>query len=279
MNNPTQDPQVEKAGDKIKKTTFAQLGANLPLGVQDGDGVLAKPFEVRDWTMKEDRAVGALRDKAGELGVGRFIAEFIAKMALRVGNHDFEKMKDAEKIVVVNQMFLGDVFYVYVWLRVEALGAELPLDLQCPKCREPISMKADLSSLDVKTANNLNDVRWTYDLKKPFDVRGKKAERLLMGPPRWSALSGLKGQMNLGLARFSAVKGAIWGVDGHGDITLADHEIDEMRKVDIEEIQNSIDGHFVGAEMAVEVECPGCARKSLVSLDWSYDTFFSISSR
>jgi endogenous inhibitor of DNA gyrase (YacG/DUF329 family) len=278
VSETTREDQVEKTGSKITKKTFAEHGATLPLGVLNGNE-LSKEFEVRDWTMKEDRAVGALRDKAGELGVGRFIAEFISKMCLRVGPHDFENMKDAEKILVVNQMFLGDVFYIYVWLRVEALGADLPLEIQCPKCKAPISMKADLNTLDVKSADELGHVRWNYDLKKPFKIRTGDAKTLLMGPPRWSALSGLKGQMNLGLARFSAVKGAIWGVEGQGDFAIADHEIDEMRKIDIEGIQNSSDEHFIGAEMAVDVECPECGKTSLVSLDWSFDTFFSTSSQ
>jgi hypothetical protein len=275
VDKPTEAPP---AGGKITKATFAEHGATLPLGIEH-DGGLSKEFTARDWTMREDKAVGLIRDKAGELGVGRFMAEFLSIMLLRVGPHDFENMKPAERVLLVNQMFLGDVFFLYVWLRVESLGPELLLEFKCPKCGAPISMNADLNSLDVRSAAAVDDVRWTYDLAKPFAVRGDEAKTLLMGPPRWSVLSGLKGQAHLGAARFSTVKGAIWGVEGKGEIALADHELDPMKKLDIERIQNSVDEHFVGAEMALEVECEGCAKSSLISLDWGFDSFFSTSSR
>ena len=56
-------------------------------------------------------------------------------------------------------------------------------------------------------------------------------------------------------------------------------ELDEMGKVDLDDLTYLIDKHRVGPDMSVEDTCDNCLQKFRVTIDWSYQNFFSTSSR
>lgn len=267
---------------KFGKTTLAELGATLPLGTCDNTGNWGRKLLTRRWRMKEERALGDLRDQTANRNIAFFLSSVIAEMYQEIGPHKFDPMSVAARRALISQMYMGDVFYAYIYLRVQALGHLLSTRLQCPTCGRLFNYDADLNTLSVKTVEALQDSKWTYRLKHPFEIRGKQVSTLIMGPARWYSIEqtqGDTGRFNSGAAKFGAIFGSIHEVPELGEVQLAEHEIDEMDKVDIEALSDLVDKHSIGAEMMIEDRCPRCGSQFNIPLDWGYESFFSNSSR
>lgn len=267
---------------KIKRVALKDLGPTLPLGVVDSGGKLARSIECRRWRGAEEREVGRIQNDSKERG--DFLSRLMGFMYTRVGDHDFEKMSEPEKQAIVGQMHMGDVFYMYVWLRTKCVGMSLKMDLTCPRCNFEFPFDADLSTVEVRTAESLADVKWTYDLIDPFDLRGQKATGFELGPVKWIAMEESirkaleSGGTNVGLAKMDVIQNCIQGVKGRDPMVLTERELDELTKMDIETLVARIDEHEVGPDMSVETKCQRCKRSIRTSLDWGYESFFEVSS-
>jgi hypothetical protein len=280
--------QTENTEKKIKRIPLKDLGMTMPLGILTSDGNYAKSFGIKRWRMKEERELGELRDQNRDASVGQFVATVLSAMCTNVGNHDFEKLKPAEKMVHLSQMFVGDVFYLYTWLRLKSLGPQLKLDIKCPNCSNKFKFSADLNTVEVDTCDRLEDAYWDYKLEEPFEIRNKEVTEFRMGPPRWITLENMKGigGLNTGAAKAGMILGSIVGIknwkDAKGEptpVALAVSELDDMAKVDIEGITSMMDENAIGPNMAIEGECPRCRSNYVMPIDWSYDHFFGASSR
>lgn len=265
------------------KIPLKELGPRLPLGVPGPDGQLQKEIACKPWRGREEREVGQLRGQSRE--DHDFPTKLLAYMFERVGPHDFTAMSMPEREVVISQMFFGDGLYAYVWLRTQCIGHEIKLDLTCPSCSFEFKYAADLNTIEVRTADDLEAVKWEYELKNPFDLRGKKASAFELAPSRWSTIqraakaSAETGGMNANATKMEILQSSVAGVPGVGPIVLTGTELDDMTKLDIEELAGKIDGHEVGPDMLVSEKCPRCRRRVRVSLDWDYASFFESSSQ
>lgn len=283
-NQKAKDKDVKDTESGITRTTLKELGPTLPLGILTPDNSYAKSFEVKKWRMKEERELGEMRDQQRGDSVGQFVAQVLSAMCTSVGTHDFEKLKQEERLVHVSQMYVGDVFYIYTWLRLKSLGEKLGLSIKCPSCTNNFKFEANLNTLEVDTCKTLDSAVWEYKMKEPFKIRGKTATEFLMGPPRWTTLENMKGigGMNTGAAKAGMIVGCILGIgnkEKHEQILLGVNELDEMAKVDIEGITTEMDKNAIGPNMAIEGECPRCRSNYVMPIDWSYDNFFGASSR
>lgn len=271
---------------KLKKITLQEQGPRLPLGIIDTNGDYIKDIATKRWRMAEERELGDMRDRNRDVNVAQFVSMVLSTMCNKMGTHNFESMKHEERRVVVSQMFMGDVFYAYVWLRMKTLGNELHLNLTCPQCRNKFPFVADLNTIEVDVCDKLDDALWTYELKEPFDIRGKSVTSLLLGPARWTSLESMKsGVMNTGAAKAGVILGSIHGIANWKDkegkpqkVALSESELDEMVKLDIEGITNRIDDYAIGPNMSVEGVCNRCRYNYKLAIDWGYDSFFGDSS-
>jgi hypothetical protein len=203
----------------------------------------------------------------------------------RVGHHDFSAMSMAEREVVISQMFFGDGLYAYVWLRTQCVGEEIKLDLTCPNCSFEFKYGADLGTIEVRTAEDLEAVSWEYELKHPFEIRGKETSGFKLAPSRWSTIhqatkTALEtGVINPNGTKMDVMQSCIAEANGIGPMVLTSTELDNMAKVDIEGLASQIDEHEIGPNMLVDEKCPRCRRRVRVSLDWDYASFFESSSQ
>jgi len=281
---------VEKKSKKnkgVEKTTMSDLGANLPLGVLDPTGALAKQFSVRPWRMKEEKELGKLRNEIkGTVSVAQQTGLVVAHMLNSVGNHDFTKLQHPEKQLVVSQMFMGDVWYVYAYVRKQCIGEEVPMKLTCPRCGIEFDYQANLQTLQVNHASDLDASKWEYELKDPFEIRSKEVKKFILGPQRWEIAEQSYATKDDSVAKELAMIGSIKGInDDTNTLELISGELDDMSKRDVESLINKIDIHYMGPNMAIEMtkkdKCPKCGYSNdyVISLDWSYNNFFGISSR
>lgn len=268
-----------------QSSTVKDMGPVLPLGYQDSQGNLHKDFSVRPWRMKEERELGALRDNNKDATLFQYVGMVLATMLSRLGPHDFsqEGLDFNQKRLLVGQLTTGDVFYAYIWLRIQALGPELGVKFKCPACTTAVeNFVADLNSVEVKAAEDMEQASWEYELLTPFQARGKEVKVMMVGPPRWNSLEMLQGSSGMGGAKPAVIRASIMGFGTRQEaepIVITDRELDEMSKRDIETLIRQINDRTVGPNMTVEGKCPHCGHEFTMPIDWSYDNFFGDSSR
>lgn len=266
---------------KIKKTTLAELGPNLPFGIADSSGKLVKGIAHRPWKLKQEKELGKLLDQHREANLVQYTSMVLATMYTQLGPHNLESMKEGERRLLVGQLGMGDAFYAYCWLRSESLGNKLQMDLTCPSCTHKFPFTADLSTLEVGTVDEPKDARWEYALVDQIELRGQTVTKLTLSSVKWQDLEGASpgGRFNTGAAKAIMIRSCIKEFDALGQIAIADHEIDELSKRDVEGILRGIDDNHVGPDMSIDLSCPRCESEFRTSIDWEYNNFFGRSSR
>jgi len=256
----------------------------------DTSGKYHKDILVRAWKLREERELGTLVKHQQSARFGQYVAIVLAHMCTQLGHHDFgsKVVKDkivnkkllSERLAIVNDMYMGDVLFAYLWLRVQSMGTELPIQLSCPRCREKIPFKADLDSLEVRSVDRVEDSEWRYKLATPIEIRNQEIVDLLIRPPRWSALksAGSDGG-NFGELKASMIHSSVYAAGDMEPLPLAPHEFDELTKLDFETLTADIDAQSVGPDLMVELDCSACSRQIRTSIEWASEDFFGVSSR
>lgn len=260
--------------------TMAERGPVLPVGIKTPSGDLARDLVARPWKTKDERALGRL--KKPNMSMAGYVATLIGYMFARVGVHEWQQDSPPlpERLVVINQMYMGDVFYAYMWLRREVIGNELHMNVECPSCKKGFRFEGDLGSTMVQCVHDEHGLNQTYTLKNPIEVRKKNVTMFRMRPPRWGALSLKEGEaLNEATAKIATIRSSIVGLnDDPNEITLTDDELDELSKKDLEGVSALLNTDYLGPRMVVEGDCPRCEAPFKQMIDWSYGGFFTSSS-
>lgn len=276
----------ESKPEAIHKTTLGEWGPQLPIGVLDPAGQVGRSLEVRKWRMKEEKEIGALRAEHRNKNVGKYVSALLARMCTKLGPHTFDdSMRVEDRLLIINQMYMADVLYAYVWLRFKSLGKDLPFAPRCPYCRNEFSFKANLNSLDVVAVFDHEKMPWEYELSEPISVRGKEVTKLVIGSPRWAMLESADNsaisELNTGGIKSALIYASVQSLGDEQDVALAPGELDDLVKYDIEELTRLMDERTMGPIMALEGACPrpACGRTFQLPVNWTSEDFFSTSSQ
>jgi len=284
VSDETLDKSVVKE-KRRKRVLLPDWGPQLPLGFPDPTGdSYQRNIELRRWNLKKEKELGEIRKENPDVSLGEYVSMVLSEMCTWLGPHNFDKksMNDKERLLVLSQMWMGDVMGAYCWLRYKVMGSELKMKLECPYHDFKFPWTGDLNTLEIRTAESLEDAMWTFDLNDPFDVRGQSAERFDLGPVRWHAIekADLGRRVNPGAVKAVMIRASIHRLNGQ-EMALAENELDELSKLDLETHIAQIDEYAIGPDMRIEPRCTHkrCERTFETSIDWSYDSFFSVSSR
>lgn len=264
--------------------TIAELGSNLPVGIGIAGAPRVRPFRVRPYKMKQEKALARLRDEAKGNSIGTFVADALSLMLQTVGPHNFDTMKDGERQLVINQMCMPDVLYMYMYLRYAALGDEpVVMLVRCPSCSTEYRWYGDLGSMDVKVVESETaDLTRPYELRDEMQFRGKTATKLKLGLIKWDTFGRPEFQ-NRGSMQGAAITASIVGVDGFdtipGTFQVSLDELDDMSKFDMSGLTRDIENNTPGPQLDITPECPACQHKQRMMLDWGWDSFFARSAR
>jgi hypothetical protein len=279
INAAAESPPVPPEGyePNVTVSTFEDYGSRLPIGYLK-DGELHRGFAFRRFTMKEERALEAIRKKQRRMTMGSLVSTVLAHMLTRLGPYDMDSLDDGPRRLLVNQMYMADVMYAYIMLRIEALGPEVAFDVDCATCAHRWRFKADMTRTDVKVAEDLNSLVRRYTMRDGVETPdGTTVKDLLLQPPRWHAMASLKADGGMGDVKMFIMASAIRQV-GEGKFPATADLLDTMTKYDLEHLQRAIDDLTPGPELVLEATCPACAAENRRSLDWSWDFFFTASS-
>lgn len=237
-------------------------------------------FEFKDWTFKEEEFIAKAKSKASN--IGRFITEVLNHMLLSVGDHDFTKLDKNEKILYLARQPMGNVLYMYIYLRYDQLGEELRLAFKCPHCGHNVdNYITDIGDLDIDCKFGQFDEVVKYKLRKPVTLEAgdQLIEYVNLGIARWSMMEQTDGSMtdDASMKKYS-YKHSIVGVDGITGYVNTDEIIGKLKKQDIERLGVAIAKHNAGPSIQAEISCPKCSNTFWRQIDWSYDHFFGVGS-
>jgi hypothetical protein len=266
----------------MKDVTLKDQGAKLPIGIVDDNGVLHKDFTVKRWTAKQERELGKLRQENKSVSMAEHIALVLTVLCEKIGPYNFLEMKKlAERRLAVSQMFSGDVFYVYCYLRCKALGSSLGFEVECPFCGTKYSSETDLMEMTSAVADKLDDTIWEYKLLEPFLFRDAEAKTLTIGQTYWHSIeeAEVEGSLDIEGGKMAMLAGAIRGVKEFPvEVAPILDELDEMDKKDIVKIVDEMNEHHFGPDMRLITKCPKCKSENVQPINWGYQSFFGSSS-
>ena len=265
----------------FSKTTLAELGLNLPVGVHGAGGKLLKTFELRPWTMKEEVEVGKL--KRPGMTTGRLVLELIGLFAVHVGGVKVGEMKKAERDLFLSTLYVPDALYIYTYLRREAKGSILPVKFTCPRCSEPIDLDGDLDGMDVVVVAERSAIQGKLELQSGIQYQGKRRTKVLTELARWSSMLDTK-ELGEGAMTRAMIEGSVVGfedVPPEKQSPIPPAAFDDMAKADIDDLIDYISARTPGAQLIAETTCTKkvCAAEIIAPLNWQYDGFFETSSR
>ncbi len=264
----------------ISSSTLGEWGAQLPIGFLR-DGVFHRNIRFKPYTMAAERELAKQRAKQSKKAQNAVshTTSVLAHMIAEVGPYsDFQDLSHNQRLMILNQLYMGDIMYAYILLRIEALGEDLSVEVQCPSCGSDNKLGSDLNDLDITIPEDPYSLVRRYKLRNQVKTpKGELIDKLLLQPPRWLTMSTMKVGRNMDFFRIKSdlVTAATFGEDGQ---PLSKTLLDQLTKRDFELLLKEVDDNTPGPDLQLEVECPECGHESATSLRWDFDHFFGASS-
>lgn len=262
----------------LKKITLKELQNTFPIHVKDKTD---QTFTFRDWGMDEEEEISKIKSKNPTMG--KFISSILCFMLKTINGEDFEGLESKKRKLIINQMFSGNVIYMYMYLRYDQVDDRLAFQFDCPFCGKRLDqIVVSLDDLDVDCKHDDYQDFDTYKLMKPITLdKGQQiVEILKIGITKWDIIENAgegDGNREFEGMRTALINGIV-GVEGIESVLNIDEIVKKLRKVDMEYIHKKISDHNGGPDIQLPVECKSCNSKSYHQIEWGYESFFGVSS-
>lgn len=265
----------------MKTIDLKELKNQLPIGLKNKEGVYFENniFSFKSWGLEEEKNISKM--KIESKSAGQFINQMLSYMLEKIGDHNFENMEEPAKLLMINQMNLVDVLYMYIYLRYDQLGNTISLNIPCGTCGKLMKgFDADMDGLDVTVREDEDADDWNYELRKKFDIDNEEVKSLKIRRTPWAALESVKQNEAMGTSELFQImlKHSMMGKNDEVGYQQLDDIFKKIRKVDFEYLTQFLSDKNGGPSMNVEGNCKFCASPFLFALDWNYQTFFGTSS-
>lgn len=263
----------------MQTTTLQEFGPQLPVLPKS---IADRAFSFRTWTMKEERDVAKLRRENKKTGV--FVRKVFDLMLAELGGADWQSLDVKQRSLILNQMPYGNILYMYIWLRYEAMGPDFAIqNLQCPMCEAKIEQfVANLETLEVEVREPDDSAEGLYMLAKPFKQGDCMVHGLYMRDTPWDVMErvttaeALNGDVKISFLNASCAA-AKTDVQERAELSPV-MLVQALPKREIEGAFRFVEDHNAGPVMSVELKCPECSSDFRRPLNWNYDHFFGSSS-
>ena len=232
--------------------------------------------------------------------VGKRASLILQHMCASIAGHVFwketpeggwvEEMTQASREAVMSNLWQTDVLTAMVLLRNDALMdsiAEFPVvDPRDATGKTLIDWRGDLGTLPFNGPTDWESQLWTFEPKRPFMMRGKKVDKIVMGPLRWGSTEKLRVlDMSEGIEDLNALADSIWEIPaihrvepGAARVPYRRADLRRMMKPDLSRLKREYDSNTNGLDMSIEVvqhDAHGRETFSFVSsVPWYRTDFF-----
>jgi len=272
----------EDAEDAEKLPTLAEVGRVLPIGFEDQNGERHRDFELVEWNWDLEEALGELAENESEMLLNQYVSELIGHGVKRIGSVDFSKLKRSQRRTLVRNLYFADALYLYVWIRIAALGHGLKFE-PFKHCRGKYIERyvGDLRTLEVRTFDEGVPTR-EVKLEHGVQYAGKRLTDFTVGPIRWAFMeTDDPGQLtNQAKYKKAVLRQGVVGLKGapEGPVYLTREHLRSMKPREIDRLVDEIDQSNGGLVMEVRDRCPHCKKEFRHPINWRHDAFFAPSS-
>ena len=273
----------------MEMTTLGALQNVLPIGYAQ-NGKVHRQFKLHDWFMKQEDQIADLHQKhQNDDTVGVQVADVLSIILASIGDIPVAngKREYEENRLLLGQMYLQDIMYIYLYLRSVAVDQYIGVALTCPFCNKKHEhARGDLSTMEVEryTPKDTYPPTDTIKLSKGLTIGGKTFKKIHIGPARWTAIESLSADEMNNAAMFQRAtwRGSITSVEGHdtkgGPFVPDDAMFETLRKTDMMKLAVAIDNINAGPDMSINMECTRCHKEFDHLVNWAYRDFFGKSS-
>ena len=259
--------------------TLSEYGKRLPVGIEK-DGILLKDFDIEPINWGKEKKVSSImasQEWRSRRTVTNYISLILAHTVKSIGEVDISKFSTDKKISLFNEMYQGDVFYMYAYLRMITNGTELALkDLECTNNpQHKFGVVIDISSMKVVNIESVSELETTFKLKDGILLNKERRKELTISPIKWGAMS-VMGNMSEAEMMDKRFIDSVQKIEGFkGRIELIPQHLDSISKTDANIIEHNLDMKHTGPLWVIDLQCPTCDTKMNWIIDWSYKNFFT----
>lgn len=279
-------------GHISKLIQLKELGRKLPIGLlevqEQKDGVatkeiLLKDFDVIavDWNIERDisNTWKKLRLQPG-VGMLDYLVCVLVHTLVSLGGMNFRKHKENRRIAILNNMFGGDIFYMYTYSRIVSIGDILTFkDVECARCSHIFDYPVDLQTLDVACRNDPKSLYKWVELRDGFETAGEIRKKVKMRPSTFVSLAHAPSDNEAEMFRVM-VRDAVVAIEGLPEgATMNDSDVQQLTKWDMSLLAEEVELVGGGPDWFIEGVCPKCSMEFQKDVDWQYQNFFRQSSR
>lgn len=259
-------------------TTISARGSLLPVGIESiAGGERERTYAFRRWNMQVEMDIGKARDRHRSLSPGALVTEILARLLVKWGPHDFERMPIPERILALKRAYGADVYHAWLDLRREVMGNDATLSMTCV-CKHEFGYDVDLGTVEEAVVEDDEVMARPHLLRDGIDYRGAIRKALTLEPTRWMVLEAVTDDgLNIGAIKARFICGTVTAL-GDEQVVLVPEMLKDMSKYDMEHLFTAIGEHSPGPDLSLSVECPRCRTVLKRALDWTYDAFFSAGS-
>jgi len=274
--------------ERLQVKSVKELGFNLPIGIVEG-GKFKRGFTFNEYNYDLEKDVARFRRMNEQIPNTRIVTKVLSVCVNQLGGKPLipEEVTDPNQREIVamqkiGQLFMADVYYLWIRLRMEELGTEYKSPFACLSCRRQGEILTDMESMDVFCVNDPSILEKEVKLQKGLKFRdGSLKKTVTVNPVRWCQLDTPE-MVNVASDPMSMklhfIRHAITGIQGYSEpVVLMDEEIGSLRKVDVEILSGAVNYTNLGPSMTLTGKCPNqeCKAPFTWPLDWDYDSFFS----
>ena len=229
----------------------------LPFGLPVG-GDIRREITVREMSGHEEDRLAA-----GEMEGLEAMLWLLRACIVAVGEVDSPR----EVAEALEGMTMQDAIAAIFAVRRVSYGDIFNFGTRCPECRKKMSMKVDLSEMELKTVEAPS---WEYELETPRGVK------LVMRVQTAKAEAEIGGSEKLAKAQVTArLMSRIVSFNGE-EPNL--HKIQDMASRERAWIRSQFEAHEGGIDASIEMTCtnPKCKEEFEAELNPAADGFFSL---
>lgn len=279
------------ADERLQVKSVKELGFNLPIGHVEG-GEFRRGFALAEYGYELEKEVARFRRMNDNIPNTRVVTKVLSLCVTQLGGKPLvppEVIDPAEREAVamqkIGQLFMADVYYLWVRLRMEELGSQYKSPFQCFSCGNSGEFMTDMDSMDVFCVKDPSILEQEVKLFKGLKYRGNVVKNsVTVNPVRWCHID-TQEMANVGneptSLKLHFIRAAITGVNGIVEpVALLDEEIGSLRKIDVEMLSDAVNNTNLGPSLTLIGKCPNPDCKAPFSwpLNWDYDHFFSTTS-
>ncbi len=268
-----------ECGGRTELPTIAELGKRLPIGVEI-NGALEKSFDLIPLSWEIERKIGKdWAKRRNNIDVGSYIGVVLANTVTKIAQYEISKMPLEKRLLIFNEMFAADIFYMYAYLRLISSGKDLQLKgIRCVSDAHSFMYTADVSTLGVVCFESIEKFEKKIKLENGFEMGGSHRDTLIIRPTKWNMMSEPLSTGNPNsIEMFGAmlINSVVEIVGLERGALMSELQLKQMSKPDLEICREAMDQVLGGPRWFIEGECPICGEEFYFELDWTYENFFA----